>query len=1496
MAVEHSAVDKLAGRIAHLSSQQRALLSQKLMAVAAKPSAKILPRTLRDEAPLSFAQERLWVLAQLQPDTTLYTIAASFTLAGSLDRRALLSALNAIVQRHGILRTRFVSDEGKPRQVVRPRLELDLPFIDLSGLARDEQDSQIRRLAQAQAQAPFDLNDGPLLRVGLAYRGGNGAEAEHVLLFAVHHIVFDGWSIGIFMHEFASLYRSFRLGTPSPLSALAIQYADYAAWQREWLNEAILQKQTEYWRNKLKGLPPLLDLPTDRPRPMAQSDHGAVYRFVIPADVRQGLRSLSRQAGATLFMVLLAAFKLLLSRYSGRQDIFVGTPVANRTRSEIEGLIGFFVNTQVLRTDLSGNPRLAELLARVRATCLEAQSHQDLPFEKLVKALQPVRNLGHSPLFQVMFVLQNAPGQKLDVEGLRIGEFNSENAAAKFDLSLELAETDAGMDALFEYNTDLFDAATMVRMAGHYKTLLEGFTQRQEGRMADFPMLTRDEYRQLETWNSTDRPYSRSHCVHELFEAQAQRSPAAVAVCFADSALSYAKLNAKANQLAHFLRGKGIGPDALVGVHIERSLDMVVGLLGILKAGAAYVPLDTDYPRNRLAYMLEDAKITVLLTQAALLDRLPGQVDTVLCLDRDWTLIGSQPSSNPPKTATALNLAYVIYTSGSTGNPKGAGLAHQGVVNRLLGMQEQYGLGIGDKVMQKTPFSFDVSVWEFFWPLSAGAELVVAPPGAHKDAGRLAGLIQQKAVTTLHFVPSMLNAFLDAPGAESCRCVRRVICSGEAMPAGTARRFYEKLDAQLHNLYGPTEASIDVTAWPCEKGQTTVPIGFPVANAKIHLLDRQFNRVPVGVPGELHIGGVQLARGYLNKPGLTAERFVPDPYGGAPGARLYKTGDLARYRGDGSIEYLGRIDHQVKIRGFRIELGEIEAKLGEYPGIQETLAVVREDSPGNPYLAAYFSTPDASVPAADSLRSFLSASLPDYMIPSCFIMLDSFPLNPNGKVDRQALPIPHSAGQSPAGRIAPRNLTETQLARLWEDLLGVESVGVHDSFFELGGNSLLVNQLSFKIEKMFGRAVSLRELFTAPTVAMQASLLAGDGQSTVGDEWIDLEAEARLDDTIYPLAGSAARAADPEAVLLTGATGFLGAFLASELLKQTRATVHCLVRADSLAVAVDKIRKNFIRYGLDTQAHAGRLVPVLGDIAQPLLGMRPIDWEALSREVDIVYHNAAIANFIQPYAMMKPANVNGTHEALRFACTGKQKPLHYISTVSIFGSAISENPLGFSERDFPEGCSTVINNGYAQTKWVAEKLVRLAQQRGVEANIYRPAMITGHSLSGAWNTDDFICRVIKACVDLGLAPEEEIFFNMVPVDFASRSIVYLSRQATNRRRTFHITNTNLASSKMMIGYGNTMGFQIKYASFGDWFDKARRAASESKDFVLGPFLAMLEAEAGEGGESQVQRYQCAETIEALAGSQIECPRIDGSLLDTYFRFLVSQGFLLSANT
>ncbi|MCT7952694.1 amino acid adenylation domain-containing protein [Ancylothrix sp. C2] len=1064
----------------------------------------LLPISRSESIPLSFAQTRLWFLDQLQPDSAFYNIPLTLRLFGQLNIAALQSSINEIIRRHEALRANFATVEGQPVQVIASTLSFQLEVVNLLHLSESQREIEAKRLATVEANRPFNLEQEPLLRGEVLQLG----ETEYLLLLTMHHIISDGWSLGVFVRELTELYQAFCTGKPPVLPELPVQYADFAVWQRQWLTGEILETQLHYWKEQLKNAPNLLELPTDRARPAVQTFRGGYYYAAFSKELSAELATLSKQAGVTLFMTLFAAFVTLLYRYSGQDDIVVGTPVAGRNRRELEGLIGFFVNTLVLRTDLGGNPSFEQLLDRVREVALQGYTHQDLPFEQLVEVLQPTRDLSYTPLFQVMFALDDAGVPSIELLDLAVSSYSVESVTAKFDLTLSMENTADGLVAEWEYNSDLFDETTIVRMAEHFQTLLEGIVANSKQAISELPLLTPGERQQLLVeWNNTAKDYPQEKCIHQLFEEQVERTPDAVAVVFEEKQLTYRELNVKANQLANYLRSLGVGPEVLVGICVERSLEMIIGLLGILKAGGAYVPLDPNYPSERLAFMLEDSSVPVLLTQERLVEKLPALSARVICLDSDSKEIASYPKENPFSLVKPENLAYVIYTSGSTGKPKGVLIQHESLVNyttvasveyRIQKCDSEALLRSADRILQFSSISFDVSAEEIYTSLTSGATLVLRTDTMLDSFEGFLQKCQNWKITVMALPTAYwheLTAFLSQKTLALPPSLRLVILGGEKALPERLKTWFECVGQQVHllNNYGPTEATIGATIYELSADDTALrdlPIGRPLGNACTYILDGNGQPVPIGVHGELHIGGAGLARGYLNRPKLTTERFIRNPFNDSPTERLYKTGDQVRYLPDGNIEYLGRIDDQVKVRGFRIELGEIEAALSQHPSLLQVAVTLREGIPGQKSLVAYIVPLQEPAPTVGELRHFLKEQLPDYMMPSAFVILECLPVTPNGKVDRKSLPAPDLKSLiEKAEFVAPQTPTEELVASIWKKVLGVEQASVNDNFFELGGHSLLATQVVSQLNSSLGLHLPLSKLFELPTVASLSSYI-----------------------------------------------------------------------------------------------------------------------------------------------------------------------------------------------------------------------------------------------------------------------------------------------------------------------------------------------------------------------------------------------------------------------
>ncbi|HYX15518.1 MAG TPA: amino acid adenylation domain-containing protein [Nostoc sp.] len=1878
---------------------------------------KLLPiqRVKRDaNLPLASVQEPLWFLDQLVPNNPFYNVPEAFQLNGLVKVGALEQSFQEIINRHEILRTTFKALDGQPIQVIYPSSTFQLTVID-----SPTNQSQIWELIIKEARRSFDLSKDLMLRAALFKL----SETEHFLLINLHHIVCDGWSMKVLLQELAILYTAFALEQTSPLSDLTIQYADFAVWQRQWLQGEIRERQLAYWQKQLNGLPPILPLPTDFPRPSVSSYQGARHFLSLSASLSTELKQLSRQEGVTFFMTLLAAFQTLLFHYTGQDDFAIGTLVANRHDPELEKMLGFFANTLVLRADLSGLPSFRQFLQRVRDMTLGAYTYQYLPFEELVQALQPDRDLNQNPLVQVVFNLQNTPTSTWEVPGLSLTHLPLDNKTVKFDLFLELAETPTGLVGYFEYSTGLFAASTIARMTEHFQKLLEDIVANPDEKVDRYSLLTKTEQQQLHTWNQTQKDFPQV-CIHQLFEAQVLRTPNAIAIEFAGQQLTYRELNQQANQVANYLQTLGVKPDVIVGICIERSLQMLIGVLGILKAGGAYVPLDPAYPQERLAFMLNDSQAPVLLTQQNLSDKLPKHNAQVVCIDSDWYVITKQSQQNPNSGVKPENLVYTIYTSGSTGKPKGVQIKHCSLVNVVCFIAQEPGLSEQDILLAVTTISFDIATIELYLPLIVGARIALASRKVASDALQLAEYIERSGATFMQATPATWRMLL-AVGWQGNPHLK-ILCGGEALSRTLADELLNKCSS-VWNVYGPTETTVWSTIYKLESGNSSVPIGRPIANTQIYLCKSHKNHqqslqlVSVGIAGELYIGGVGLAQGYLNRPELTQERFIHNPFGNGQQDCLYKTGDLARYLPDGNIEYLDRIDHQVKIRGFRIELGDIETALSQHPAVRETVVVANDERlvaylvpkpeksaedasttsqieqlqqwqtiwnesynqsaieqnfksdpkfniiswnssytglaiasqemqewvdrtverilslqpqhvleigcgmglllfriaphcsyyfgmdlsktaicyleqqlkqqnlsqvklatkaadaldelepesfdvivinsviqyfPSIDYLvsvlekavksvkqggyifigdvrslplleafhtsvqlyqaantlpieelrqriqeriahdgeliidpaffnalkqhlsqishvqiqlkrgnyhnemtcfrydvilhigtkenltvkptwldwqpdltlsriyklleetepeclslagiqnpriiadveatkllansndfqtvgelraklqentqqigidpealwnlgyclpytihidwsasdaqecydvvfqrnctapttddksiidffcdktapikpwSAYANNPlkskqaDNSLNLVPQLRAFLKEKLPDYMIPAVFVVMDSLPLTPNGKVDRRALPAPNRVRpELQESFVAPRNEIEQQLAQIATQILGLQQIGIHDNFFELGGHSLLLARMLFQIQKTLQIELSLQNIFIAPSIAELAKIIAaikaGDYAASSIHPALDLEADAILDPTINSKTASLDFTFEPTNVLLTGATGFLGAFLLHELLEQTQAKVYCLVRASDVQEGNDRIKSILEEYKLWEQNRSSRIIPVIGDISLPLLGLSSEQFQNLAETIDIIYHNGALVNFVYPYSALKAANVLGTQEILRLASQTKIKPVHFVSTIGVF------SPIAYPETgvileqsaDRPHGLY-----GYTQSKWVAEKLVTLAHERGVPTAIYRPTWIEGHSQTGICNRPGFLRSLIKGCIQLGFAPDWNIPVDIVPVDYISQAIVQLSKQKSFNQRIFHISNPQSISWYQLAKWMQNFGYSIEIIPFQDWLSKVDFFLPTMPENALLPFLSFLFEKLPEQQQSIPEIYfqskslqfDSSNTFTGLVGSSITCPPVDDKLLNTYFSYFIDSGFL-----
>ena len=1460
----------------------------------------ILPRPNSEPAPLSFGQEQLWFLSQIQDNTT-YNLPLALQISGSLNISVLEQVITEIVRRHEILRTNFQQIEGKNLQVIRPEINISLQVINLEQITAKQQLQNVERLINQETDKIFNLSEDDLFQSTLYQLNQN----SYILLLNMHHIISDGWSIGILLQELSTLYGAYLAGNKSPLPDLQIQYADYAIWQKEKFTSEIREKQLNYWKQQLADIPPLLELPTDKPRPPIQSFRGGIWEFSINSNLSQKIRTLTQQSDATLFMTMLAAFVILLYRCSGQDDILIGSPMAGRNRQEIQSLIGYFVNTVVLRTKLTGNPNFREILNQVRQVATDAHNYQDIPYNQVVEALNPQRNLSYNPVFQILFDLQHSLTDKLQLPGLTLQPFLGEHSTSKFDLSLIIEDRGTELIGAWEYSSDLFTQETISRMTENFQTLLNGIVNNPETPINQLPIISAFEQQQiLEKWNNTQQDYPESFCIHELFTQQVIKTPDAIAVKFGNQQLTYTQLNQKANQLANYLQNCGVTSEVLVGLYLERSLDILIAILAILKAGGAYLPLDPKYPQTRLTDILNDSQVSIILTQEKLLTSLSSPLPRgetpltpyqgkIILLDTDLTIISQQNIETPISAIKPDNLAYVIYTSGSTGKPKGVMITHQNIVNHATSIIDKYQINSHDRILQFTTFIFDVAAEEIFPAWLSGATLIICPQEMVTNLIEFSQFLAQESLTVVNLPTPYWQEWvleIDRKVSQIPDSLRLVITgSDQVLPEKLA--LWQKLvtekrqNIQWINAYGLTETTITSTVYQLPVNyqlNTThsVPIGRPIANTEIYILDQNLQPVPIGIPGELHIGGAGLARGYLNRKQLTNEKFISNPISSSKSSRLYKTGDLARYLPDGNIEFLGRIDYQVKIRGFRIELGEIEAVLAQHPLVKSSAVIVREIQPGNKQLVAYVVTEDHSNIQQD-LRSFLKQNLPDYMLPAFFVRLAELPLTPTGKINRRALSALMLELNHEIDYILPRNPLEQKLAEIWCQVLGLEKVSVEENFFNLGGHSLATIQIISRIRETLKIDLPLQYLFTEPTIAgltkiINQLLQTADHITPIDDFYVD----AILDSSIKPQNLPQQFTNQLQHILLTGATGFLGVHLLHELLEKTSANIHCLVRAENVSEARNKLKNKLSFYQLWNEQDSQRIIPIIGNLEKNLLGLSEKEFQDLASQIDMIYHSGASVNLIYPYSVLKPANVLGTQEILRLASQIKIKPVHFVSTTSVFcpeNYPENEVLLESDPLDYYQG----LVGGYPQSKWVAEKLVMQARERGLPVTIYRAARIIGHSQIGICNTEDLFSRIITTCMQLGATPNIDWEDNLTPVDYVSQAIVYLSFQKESLGKAFHLLNPQIISMNHLFNLIRKLGYQLPQISYDQWYYQLINLMQKSADKKLEIMSAFFPPTSQQKIPEPKFDYQ--NTVKGLFGANINCPPINENLLSQYFK-------------
>ncbi|WP_050526991.1 non-ribosomal peptide synthetase [Pseudorhodobacter aquimaris] len=1409
--------------------------------LTARQDAASIPALNTSTPPLSDAQMRLWVAGRMAPEAA-HHIPFTLVAEGDLDIDAVKAALSRIIQRHTVLRMRIAEKDGIPAQHISADSSAPVAILDIPDTAQ----SDIDVLTRKEATRPFDLTKEPPLRMCILRR----ADDRFVLLFTLHHIAADGGSVEILMGEFAAIYTEAVSGTPAGLRALPVQFGDVAAWQ----NAKGQSRHMTFWRDHLGKDLPVTRLPADFQRPALQDHSGALHPLVFPANLDAALRSLAALQGVSQHTLLLAAFKVLIHRYTGEVDLVVGMPSANRSRPETEPLVGLFVNPLPVRSRINPAAPFSAYLAGMQQVMINVIDHQDTPFEQLVETFQITRDPGASPLFQIKFQLDRAPRTQLALPGLTLHRLPRNAAFARHDLSLDLVAGEAsGLGGHIEYATALFAPETIAQIGRHYLTLLASIVQAPDTPIAQLDILDEGDHLDIQRWNDTDVPLDPTERFPALFEHFAQVTPDAVAVEYVAGdtlhSLTYAALNRRANSLAHALRDAGVGPDTVVGIMLDRGLDMVACWLAVLKSGGAYLPLDPAYPAERLHYMLADSGAELVLCQSH--QSLPEGI-TRWDLDRGWP---SGPTGNPAANTDPDDLAYVIYTSGSTGLPKGVEVPHAGLVNLTRDKIRKCDVHAGDRVFAFFSFSFDASIPDLVMGIGTGARLILTPAEDALPGAGMAKILRDRKATHLTITPSALSALPpdDLPD------LRMVLVGGEAPAPELVQRWSR--NRLFINAYGPTECTVNASMVACGNGRPLEPTLSAPANKQLYVLDTALQNLPVGCVGELCIGGIGLARGYRGQPGKTAAAFVPDPF--TKGGRLYRSGDRAMRLADGRICILGRLDDQVKIRGYRIEPDEVARHCAAHPSVETTVVLPRVGPLGDTRLVAYLVPKHAAAEDAE-LRAHLGRLLPRYMVPDAFVWLDHLPLTANGKLNAEALPDPEIT--APKGR-APATATEIALARIFAELLEVDGPAAEADFFDLGGTSIMATRLLAQIEQHLGITLRAADLFAGSSIAALARRVDGIEDNAVLCPW---DQDLVLEPTIRPAQNMASPAALPDHVILTGATGFVGAHLLAALLEDPNRQVICLHRSGD----VRAIESALMAYGVYVAGHAGRIIPLRGDLSKPDLGL---DQDALDAVPPCaILHCAAEVHHMRPYRALRATNVCGTREMLRLACR-LNAPFHHISTLSAL--RISPKPvdetIAASTLEAPEG-------GYNQSKWVAEQLVMQARTRGLPVAIYRLGSVAGHSVTGAFNASDMLTRQMRGYLASGVAPEGEALINLLPVDHVARAILHLANAAQRGGAAYHLSHSAPVSSELLFEACADLGHPVARIAPRDWQEHLAAIARNDPDHPLYPIAAMGGAQGFTGDRWP---YGCTAT-RALLDPVLPEPAISPELLRLYLRAIL----------
>lgn len=1429
---------------------------------------------------LSPQQEHLWLLQKIDKSLAYHSNCA-ILIEGNIDVNNLELALQDVVNRYEILRTSFIClpEMTIPVQVITDNKVILNNKCNINNFKLQEQEAKIELIFEKFKQQEFELEQGLILHTSLV----NISPEQHLLFISLPALCADSVTLNCLVRELANSY----LGKlDEELSEEALQYADFSEWQNQILEAEETKIGREYWRQQDFSAIDTFQLPFENRLSEKQKFQPKLVNSIITPELVADIETLAKKYNISTSTFYLTCWLVLLQRLSGQSEMIVAKEFNGRKYDELKGALGLFAKYLPVHSHLEDNFKFSQVLQQVHESVESIYKWQEcFTWEKISEIL---------PFLPVAFDFTEED-TKHCAGNILFSIYKLDSCTERFKIKLSCRRKNDFLSTEFHYDSNLFFLHDIESLGEQFHKLLESAVHHPEAVISKLEILSDRSLNQLLfDFNQTHTDYSQNKCIHHLFAEQVEQTPNNIAVVFNNQQLTYAELNARANQLAHYLQNLGVSAEVLVGICVERSLEMLIGIVGILKAGGAYVPLDPHYPQERLAFMLEDTQVSVLLTQQHLLEGLPNHDTQTICLDTEWETIAQESQKNLLLTVSAENLAYIIYTSGSTGKPKGVAIAHRNLVHSTIARITYYQEPISNFLLLSS-FAFDSSVAGIFWTLCGGGTLHLPEEGVQREAPKLIELIFQNQISHLLSLPSLYTLILQQAKPEQLNSLCTVIVAGESCSLELVQHHSQlQPEVSLFNEYGPTEATVWSSVYYCHPPETgtKISIGCPIANTQIYILDSNLHPVPIGIPGEIYISGEGLGRGYLNQSAITSEKFIPHPFSQKSGRRLYKTGDLAKYLTDGNIEFLGRIDNQVKIRGFRIELGEIETILNQYPEVRETVVIALEDVPGNKRLVAYVVPQPKSTVTVNELRNFLKDKLPEFMVPSSVVLLKELPLSANGKVDRKALPTPEQIMSNLIGGfVPPRTPVEKILTQIWAEVLKVEKVGIDNNFFELGGHSLLTTQLLSKVKEAFNLDISLRSLLEKPTVAGLAENIDQLCQTEVDSPLLDLKAEAVLDTTIH-CPNLVNLILEPNAILLTGATGFLGVFLLAELLQSTKADIYCLVRSENADNSHKKLQISLKSYEIWNELWSSRIIPIMGDLSKPLLGLETEKFQQLASTIDVIYHNGAWVHHIYPYSILKPTNVLGTQEILRLASQIRTKPVHFISSSGVVSSKIEsgvklvreQNSL--NEKEFP-------SNGYSQTKWVAEKLVQTAAERGISISIYRPSRISGHSQTGVFNINDFLHKLIIGCVQLGSVPDIDIKENIVPVDYVSKAIVHLSKQEESLGKTFHLVHPQTLHSNTLIDYIRSLGYSIEQNSYEQWREKLLNVTQTSLEhplYSLVPFFPARQPQE-EDSNSGLLQFDNQNVINGLVGTSITCPPLDNQLLSVYFSYLIKQGFL-----